>query len=117
MLALGALALSSVLLVSCSAPDESVVIQTDSQSYNDCLLVGFGGVLVADPTYGLALQGTGVIWPTGYSARREGGKIVLLDPAGNSVAREGDLVSMGNPPDNGVVHPCTPIEVDATAQP
>ena len=63
------------------------------------------------------MRGTGVIWPVGYSARREGGKIVLLNPAGNIVAREGDLVSMGNPPENGIVHPCTPIEVRATAQP
>jgi hypothetical protein len=55
MLALGALALSSVLLVSCSAPDGPVAIQT-GPSGEACLLVGFGGVLVADQTYGLALR-------------------------------------------------------------
>jgi hypothetical protein len=57
------------------------------------------GVLFEDPTWGLALLGTdasgaehryGIVWPDVYSARREGGTVVLLDEAGNVVAREGD---------------------------
>ena len=104
-----ALALSAALLVACSS-DGQVVIKTDPNSA-PCLLVGFGGVLVADPTYRLALQGTGVIWPRGYSARRLAGKIEILDSRGYVVAREGDNVIMGNPPNN-VVEPCIPIEVE-----
>ena len=104
-----ALALSAALLVACSS-DGQVVIKTDPNSA-PCLLFRFGGVLVADPTYGLALQGTGVIWPRGYSARRLAGKIEILDERGYVVAREGDNVIMGNPPNN-VVEPCIPIEVE-----
>lgn len=55
-----------------------------------------GGTLVADPSFGLALQNDGyrdgVVWPYGYSARRESGVIVLLGPSGAVVAREGDRI-------------------------
>ena len=106
--------------------DGPVAIRTDTHDPGACLLVGFGGVLIADPTWGLALLGTdpgsteppnshrfGVVWPRGYSARREHGTILLVDSDGKVVAREGDTVVMGNPPANDVVHPCPPIEVDS----
>jgi hypothetical protein len=64
------------------------------------------GVLIADANWGLALLGTdnfgdphryGVVWPDAYSARREGGAVVLIDVAGNLVAREGDQVVLLSP--------------------
>lgn len=64
------------------------------------------GVLIADPNWGLALLGTdasgdprryGVLWPDVYSARREAGKVVLLDESGNLVAQEGDHVVLLSP--------------------
>jgi hypothetical protein len=58
------------------------------------------GRLVADARWGIALQdATGfvheVIWPYGYAARRDGGRLVLLDAAGRVVAGVGDTVTMG----------------------
>jgi hypothetical protein len=63
-------------------------------------------VLVADPTWGLALAGTdasgaphrfGVVWSDVYSARRDRGAVMLLDASGNVVAREGDHVVLDSP--------------------
>jgi hypothetical protein len=68
--------------------------------------------LVADPSFGLALQNAGyrngAIWPHGYSARRESGVVVLIDPSGRVVAREGDriLASGGSGPDDAVNVEC-----------
>ena len=115
--ALIALAVSlflSVVIAGCSIPDGPVAIKTESGKGGDgpCLLVGgVEGVLVAEPTWGLTMAGIGVIWPHGYTARREQGKILLFDRTGNIAAREGDKVNMGNPVMNGVTTPCTPIHV------
>ena len=71
-----------------------------------CELLPARGMLVSDPTWGLALIGTdasggphryGVVWPDVYSARREGGTVILLDESGNVVAREGDQVVLLSP--------------------
>jgi len=58
------------------------------------------GTLVADERWGMALAGTDglrrkVLWPHGYTARREAGGLVLYDVGGSVVAREGDVVSIG----------------------
>ena len=77
------------------------------------------GVLIGDPNWGLALRSTlnttvgktyGVVWPPGYSARREQGVTLLVGSGGGVVAREGDALQMapGNEED-GVVYPCEPI--------
>jgi hypothetical protein len=49
------------------------------------------GVALRDPQ-GMVRQ---VIWPNGYSARDDGGRLVVLDASGNVVAHEGDRVSIG----------------------
>jgi hypothetical protein len=63
-------------------------------------MAAVGGVLAYDTTYGLGLKnGNGgrvvvVVWPNGYSARREqDGVVVLIDPSGRTVAREGDRIA------------------------
>jgi len=58
------------------------------------------GTLVADERWGMALAGTDglrrkVLWPHGYTARREAGGLVLYDAGGSVVAREGDVVAIG----------------------
>jgi hypothetical protein len=58
-------------------------------------MAAVGGVLVFDTTYGLGFKSGDsvrvVVWPYGYSARRESdGVVVLIDPSGRVVAREGD---------------------------
>ena len=58
------------------------------------------GVLVREEQSGVALQDRQglvhqVIWPNGYSARDDIGRLVVLDASGNIVAHEGDRVSIG----------------------
>jgi len=80
-----------------------------------------GGVLVSDAAYGLAFKSDGgahgVVWPNGYSARREkDGVVVLIDPSGRIVAREGDtILSAGAWGDNGIAFPCTDLQVIASS--
>jgi hypothetical protein len=74
-----------------------VALQTQAPS-DVCAMARVGGVLIADPTYGLAFGGDlpfvmGVIWPYGYSARRgDDGVVALIDPDGQVLAREGDRI-------------------------
>lgn len=111
----GALLACAFLLIACSASatDGPLAIQTQRSDPGACLLLPVDGVLVADSTWGLALMGSddagnphryGVIWPHGYSARREQGTPVLIDRAGKVVAREGDRLEL-----DGMLHdPLTP---------
>jgi hypothetical protein len=83
-----------------------------------CQAARLSGILVADPTYGLALKrgGTvnGVVWPDGFSAQRGAGVVVLIDPAGHVVAREGDFIAAaGAVGADGLSHPCANIHVEA----
>jgi hypothetical protein len=78
-----------------------------------CEEVRISGILAADPTYGLGLSYNGavhgVIWPNGFSARRESDGIALIDPNGEVVAREGNRVQMAGVIGGGaVVYPCDP---------
>jgi hypothetical protein len=68
-----------------------------------------------DPGSGLALADatghvTEVLWPYGYSARREPTGVVLLDNTGhtaNHLAREGDFISIaGGTGNDGVFAAC-----------
>jgi hypothetical protein len=58
------------------------------------------GTLVREERSGVALRDVQglvrqVIWPRGYSARDDGGRIVVLDATGAVVAHEGDRVAIG----------------------
>lgn len=58
------------------------------------------GILVRQPQSGAGLRDNAgaawqVIWPTDYTARDEGGRLVVLDGSGNVIAREGDRVEVG----------------------
>lgn len=111
----------AVMISGCApAPIGPVTIQTQSPR-TICLAARVGGVLVADPAYGLAFKkdgGTrGVVWPNGYSARREqDGVVVLIDPSGRIVAREGDtILSAGNGNDSDVSFPCGDLQVNPSS--
>ena len=68
---------------------------------NSCFASATGsGLLVADPTYGTAIIGQDsmaalgdepmpVAWRPGFTARRIGSDVAVLDPQGNVVARTG----------------------------
>jgi hypothetical protein len=84
-----------------------------------CPLMAILGVMVRDPTYGLGLRNeagrtVGVIWPFGYSARRDEVGTILFNPRGQALAREGDSVRMAGWIDSGdhVAHPCDAPELE-----
>ena len=99
----------------CASAGCSVAIRTEPAPGGSnfiCEAAFIGGVLAADPADGLGLRGetrgvASVVWPFGYSARRESSGIVLLDRSGQKVAREGDTVAMaGALGDDGTAYPC-----------
>ena len=58
------------------------------------------GTLVRHPESGAGLRDNEgvvwqVIWPTEYTAREDGGRIVVADGAGMVIAHEGDRVEIG----------------------
>ena len=118
MLRLCRLPILAVVVAACaSARIGPVTIQTQAPT-TICPAARVGGILVADPASGLAFKWSdgsvhGVVWPDGYSARREqDGVVVLIDPAGRIVAREGDeIVSAGAVNDYGITFPCGDLEV------
>jgi hypothetical protein len=86
---------------SATAPAALVALRTGVPSSPEaCPLARNEGSLVRQPQSGAGLRdNTGavwqVIWPTEYTARDEGGRLVVLDGSGNVVAHEGDRVEIG----------------------
>ena len=55
-----------------------------------CWLIPTYGELVADPEFGVAFKhGLPAVWPIGYTARRVGTEVEVLDSYGKVVARTG----------------------------
>jgi hypothetical protein len=113
----GAVMVLALATAGCTPAPGPVTLHTQAPS-TVCQSARVGGVLIADPTYGLAFQGEdhvqGVVWPNGYSARRESdGVVVLVDPSGRVVAREGDRIhAAGTYGDDGIARPECDLEVD-----
>jgi hypothetical protein len=106
------------MLAGCAPAIGPVAIQTQAPQ-SICAAARVGGTLVADPDYGLGYKadgGTrGVVWPHGYSARREqDGIVVLIDPSGRIVAREGDSIESAGTwkGDPEIALPCGELEVN-----
>jgi hypothetical protein len=88
-----------------------VAIRTLPEPVTVCNMARIGGTLVADATFGLALENpgyrNGVVWPHGFTARRESGVVLLIGPGGGVVARERDWVQgAGGSGDDAVVLQC-----------
>ena len=105
LLLVAVLAVSPLATIGCS-PDGPVTLRTTHNAGAACDLLPARGILIGDPNWGLALMGTdasgdphryGVVWSDVYSARRDGGTVLLLDQSGNVVAREGDHVVLLSP--------------------
>ena len=65
-----------------------------------CMAALAVGELVVHPASGVGLRDVDgnvieVVWPFGYSARLESGRITLMDERGTVVGREGDVVGLG----------------------
>ena len=112
-----ALAVVIVVVAGCTSPVGPVTIQTQAPT-TVCAAARVGGVLVADAAYGLAFRSDGgirgVVWPNGYSARREqDGVVVLIDPSGRTVAKEGDTIaSGGSSQGDDIAFPCGELQVN-----
>lgn len=92
---IGALALLVVVVAGCS-----VQLRTAPAAVSACDDALGSGRLVALAASGLGLaDATGatipVLWPFGYSARREPAGIAVLDETGKVVAHEGDFIQAG----------------------
>lgn len=65
-----------------------------------CMAALLTGTLVRHPRSGVGLTYpdgpvVGVIWPFGYFARDDRGRLAVVDGSGKLLAHEGDLVSVG----------------------
>ena len=99
-----ALALA-LCLVGCGSlvpKGEAVQLITGPPNHNGCFAADVAGLLVVDPTYGTAIVGNNlpsmvqlsdvpvtVAWRPGFTARRSGSEVEVLDPQGNVVATTG----------------------------
>lgn len=62
----------------------------DNIEVGGCYTTWFNGVLRADPTYGTALNTLPIAWQPGYTARKVGSEVNVLDPEWNIVATTGN---------------------------
>ena len=120
---LGASLLVAIAIAACSGAPAATVVPTDpptvairtAQAGNlACMDALMSGTLARHAGTGLGItaadgQQMAVEWPFRYSARVEGGRIVLLDETGKAVAREGDKVQAGGGFGNAVWHACGPV--------
>ena len=87
------LALALCLLLGCSTTrDEQVpLITSENDSGGACWLMHETADVIADPTSGTPTlkAGTPLKWPTGYTARRAGTAVEVVDSAGNVVLTTG----------------------------
>lgn len=112
----------SLLSVACAPPSANgcgpgscaFAIKTSEEAAGGaCPMMAIIGVIAPHPTTGLGLRNeagvvNGVIWPFGYSARRDAEQIILFDPEGDKLARDGDRIQMAGWINftDGVAHPC-----------
>ena len=106
-------ALFPVLLSACAGSIALHTLAEPPKSTDVCEAASIGGFLAPDAAYGLGLRDGegkvhGVIWPYGFTGRRDINGVLLIDPSGNVVAREGDKIAMrGAYGDDGTQHPCS----------
>jgi hypothetical protein len=85
----------AVMTVACSTP---AGLRTATARFDACEQALLAGELIASTQSGLAIrdadQVTEVLWPFGYSARRETTGLVLRDDTGKVVGHEGQRVQM-----------------------
>jgi hypothetical protein len=87
--------LFAVALLGCGSAGEPVSLLTSAAP---CYLDWTLGLLSVDPTYGTQVKDEGgdppgsvsvVMWPPGYTGRRDGAEVSVLDPNGAVVATTG----------------------------
>jgi hypothetical protein len=91
--------ISGVLLAAVILSGCSVQLRTATAAVDACDEALLTGRLVGSAASGLAIADadgkiTEMLWPFGYSARRDVSGIALIDDKGRLVAREGEMVHM-----------------------
>lgn len=94
----------------CSLIGTPVALRTEERPSDGCLLALMGGTLARNAETGLGVDDLPVLWPFGYAARSEFGRIVLLDETGTVIAREGDQIEVGGGGDE-MWHACRGVTV------
>jgi len=89
------LALALVSVVAACGPGEPVALLT-AHGDPGCFAANTNGMLIVDPEAGTAIVSedmgrttVAVRWPEGYTGRRSGSEVEVLDTAGRVVARTG----------------------------
>lgn len=120
--AVRAIVIAVVVGVSLAAclPGAPVGLRTAAAPAQACMDALMVGTLARHPLSGLGItsadgQSTPVEWPFGYTARGQGGRIVLVDPSGTVVAREGDEIQVGGGFGTNFWHACGPVSVAVPA--
>jgi hypothetical protein len=84
-------------------PVPLLTVETQT-SFGSCVLdLYYVGNVIADPTSGAptdAATGESFAWPKGFTARRAGSEVEVLDPAGNAVLMTGQRYRMCPAPDD-----------------
>lgn len=89
--------LAAVALIGCG---EARLLTGPAPGPAACGPAAITGRLIAEPDAGLALLGPDgrtvrIVWPFGYTARRELLRVILVSPQDADVARDGDVVELG----------------------
>jgi hypothetical protein len=92
----------ALLVLGCGLLPAPVQLVTGDPLHNGCFAADVAGLLMVDPTYGTAIVGNNgpsmvrlsdvpvtVAWPPGFTGRRSGSEVEVLDPQGNAVAITG----------------------------
>ena len=94
----------ALCLLGCDAlaRSEPIEVRTSETNAHDaqCFLAGAAAELILDPSVGLAWRSgpsdiRPVIWPRGYTARRVGFDIQVVNRNGLVIARSGRMVEFG----------------------
>ena len=95
MMLKAALVLASLVVVAACGPGEPVTLLADSGN-TGCYVANTTGMLIVDPKNGTAIVSEDmgkttvpVRWPAGYTGRRSGDQVEVLDRDGHVVARTG----------------------------
>lgn len=93
----------ALCLLGCNAlarPEPIEVRTSDTDTLDGCYLAGTAAELILDPNAGLAWRFgpddiRPVIWPRGYTARRVGSEIQVVNRDGLVIVRSGRVVEFG----------------------
>ena len=96
----------------------SVSLRTAQAPATECEMALLTGTLVEEPRSGLGVDDgsellTAVVWPFGYTARDDVGRVALVDETGRVVAHVGDEIMLGGGFGTDAFHACGQVSIVA----